>query len=81
MSTTHLPRTLAAFAGLAPIPAHPSRAVLLLIDAQREYTTGKVPLAGMDAAVAEATLAALVDRFSVAIQHTAALSRYAFEAV
>ncbi|HEU4590389.1 MAG TPA: cysteine hydrolase family protein [Steroidobacteraceae bacterium] len=53
MTAKPLPRTLASFAGLAQIPSHPSRAVLLLIDAQREYTTGKVPLAGIDAAVAE----------------------------
>jgi nicotinamidase-related amidase len=53
MATPFPPRTLAAFAGLSQIPSHPSRAVLLLIDAQREYTTGKVPLAGIDAAVQE----------------------------
>lgn len=53
MNCEPVPKTLARFAGLSRIPAHPSDAVLLLIDAQREYTTGKVPLAGMHAAVEE----------------------------
>jgi nicotinamidase-related amidase len=48
-----LPKTLADTAGLSRIPAHPSDAVLLLIDAQREYTTGKVPLVGIREAVEE----------------------------
>jgi nicotinamidase-related amidase len=53
MNMSPAPRTLAQFAGLSANPPHPSDAVLLLIDAQREYTTGKVPLAGIDAAVEE----------------------------
>jgi len=53
MPSGPVPRTLAEFAGLSRIPSHPSRSVLLLIDAQREYTTGKVPLAGIGAAVEE----------------------------
>src|SRR4051812_14801640 len=47
------PKTLARMAGISQIPAHPSDAVLLLIDAQREYTTGKLPLAGIGLAVEE----------------------------
>lgn len=53
MNGRPLPKTLADMAGLSRIPALPSDAVLLLIDAQREYTTGKVPLVGIRAAVEE----------------------------
>lgn len=53
MTETPVPKTLAQIAGLSQIPAHPSEAVLLLIDAQREYTTGQVPLTGIDPAVEE----------------------------
>jgi nicotinamidase-related amidase len=54
MNSGPLPKTLAQFAGLPGHASHPSRAVLLMIDPQREYTvTGKVPLAGIDAAVEE----------------------------
>src|SRR3954464_8024498 len=53
MTCEPVPKTLAWIAGLSQIPAHPSDAVLLLIDAQREYTTGRVPLAGIGAAVEE----------------------------
>lgn len=54
MPSTPVPRTLADFAGISRLPSDPSSSVLLLIDAQREYTTGKVPLAGIGAAVEEA---------------------------
>ncbi len=54
MSSAPVPRTLAEIAGLSRAPSHPSKSVLLLIDAQREYTTGRVPLAGVGAAVEEA---------------------------
>jgi nicotinamidase-related amidase len=50
---TPMPRTLLNFAGAPAAPSHPDVSVLLMIDPQREYTTGKVPLAGVDAAVAE----------------------------
>ena len=53
MSPPPAPRTLASFAGLSQIPGQPRDSVLLFIDGQREYTTGKVPLAGIDAAVEE----------------------------
>ena len=51
MTSHPLPRTLASFAGLSQNPGQPRDSVLLFIDGQREYTTGKVPLAGIDAAV------------------------------
>jgi nicotinamidase-related amidase len=38
---------------MARLPSDPAMAVFLLIDGQREYTTGKLPLAGIDAAVEE----------------------------
>lgn len=47
------PRTLSSLSGA---PAHPSpldRAALVIVDAQVEYTSGNLPLAGIDAAVAE----------------------------
>jgi nicotinamidase-related amidase len=47
------PKTLRELAGAPRLPAHPSSSVLLLIDGQREYTTGLLPLAGVDAAVEE----------------------------
>lgn len=50
---TDQPRTLLQMAGAKPAPAHPSRAVLVLVDAQREYTDGALRLDGIDAAVAE----------------------------
>jgi len=53
MSSGPVPRTLAQIAGVSTLPSPPSDAVLLLIDAQREYTTGQLPLAGIDAAVEE----------------------------
>ena len=53
MTHKPVPKTLAVIAGLSQIPPHPSEAVLLLIDAQREYTTGQVPLAGIDESVEE----------------------------
>ena len=46
-------QTLAQIGGLSPLPGNPRNAVLLMIDGQREYTTGWLPLAGIDAAVAE----------------------------
>jgi nicotinamidase-related amidase len=46
-------RTLLSFAGASLAPSHPDDSVLLMIDAQREYTTGRLPLTGVDAAVEE----------------------------
>jgi nicotinamidase-related amidase len=53
MSSKPVPRTLASFAGLSRNPSPPWDSVLLLIDGQREYTTGKVPLSDIDPAVEE----------------------------
>jgi nicotinamidase-related amidase len=47
-----LPKTLRDHAGIAWPPANFDDAVLLLIDAQREYTDGKLRLHGIDTAVA-----------------------------
>lgn len=46
-------QTLMDFYGAKRAPADWSKAALLLIDPQREYDTGKVPLVGIHAAVAE----------------------------
>src|SRR5262245_22720224 len=53
MTHERIPQTLARIAGLSAAPADPRDAVLLLIDTQLEYTIGRLPLAGVDAAVAE----------------------------
>jgi len=44
------PRTLASLAGLSADPSPLDRAALVVIDAQREYRDGVVPLPGLDAA-------------------------------
>lgn len=46
-----LPQTLLEMAGAPQVSARLSDAVLLIIDAQREYLDGKLPLAGIDAAL------------------------------
>lgn len=46
-------RTLLNFAGASLTPSHPDDSVLLMIDPQREYTSGRLPLAGVAAAVEE----------------------------
>lgn len=48
-----LPKTLFEMAGVKAEPVKLSNSVLLIIDAQREYTDGALPLAGVDAAIAE----------------------------
>lgn len=40
-------------AGVTPAPSALPSAALIVIDAQKEYTTGKLPLAGVDAALDE----------------------------
>lgn len=52
MSAT--PKTLLALAGAPTTPSPLDSAALVLIDAQREYTEGALPLVGVEAAVAEA---------------------------
>lgn len=48
------PKTLLDLAGAALRPASLADAVLVIIDAQNEYVSGKLPLAGIDMALAEA---------------------------
>ena len=45
------PKTLLQMAGANPAPAKLSQAALVVIDAQNEYVSGKLPLAGIDAAL------------------------------
>ncbi len=45
------PRTLLQMAGANPVPAKLSDAVVIIIDAQNEYVSGKLPLDGVDAAL------------------------------
>ncbi|MBT6093419.1 MAG: cysteine hydrolase [Rhodospirillaceae bacterium] len=48
-----LPKTLLQMAGADLTPAGWDESTLILIDCQNEYVTGAVPLAGVDAALAE----------------------------
>ncbi|HEU4951047.1 MAG TPA: cysteine hydrolase family protein [Holophagaceae bacterium] len=50
---TPQPRTLLELAGVALPPARLSEAVLVLIDVQREYRDGAVPITGVEASLAE----------------------------
>ena len=65
-----LPQTLLQMGGA---PLHPSpldAAVLVIVDAQREYASGRLPLHGIDAAVAEAgRLLALARQHRVPVIH------------
>lgn len=45
--------TLLQMAGVNALPAKLSDAVVVIIDAQNEYVSGKLPLAGVDAALAQ----------------------------
>lgn len=47
------PRTLLEIAGVTPTPSGLSKAALVVIDVQREYVDGKLPLTGVGAALAE----------------------------
>jgi nicotinamidase-related amidase len=53
MSRHVKPETLASIGGLPMMPGAPGDSVLLMIDGQREYTTGRLPLTGISAAVEE----------------------------
>ncbi len=67
---TQPPRTLLAMAGAPSHPAPLDKAVLVLIDIQREYRDGKLPLPGVDAAAAEAgRLLALAREKGVPVLH------------
>ncbi|HYH19244.1 MAG TPA: cysteine hydrolase family protein [Azospirillum sp.] len=64
------PRTLLAMAGAPAHPAPFDRAALVIVDAQVEYATGNLPLAGIDAAVAEtARLLDLARRHGAPVFH------------
>jgi nicotinamidase-related amidase len=47
------PKTLLELAGAPANPMHLAQAVLIVIDAQREYVDGKLPLSGVKPALAE----------------------------
>ncbi len=51
--TAQPPQTLLQITGVRPPVATLTDSVLLIIDAQREYTDGKLPLTGIDAAIVE----------------------------
>ena len=55
MTSTPLPKTLFEIGGAAPQAASLKESVLVLIDAQNEYVSGKLPLKGIGAAIAEAS--------------------------
>ncbi|HCI13541.1 MAG: isochorismatase [Gallionellales bacterium GWA2_60_142] len=48
-----LPKTLFEMAGARPEAGRLSNSVLVIVDAQREYVDGALPLVGVDAAIAE----------------------------
>ena len=45
-------KTLLQMAGASPTPAKLSEAAVVIIDAQNEYVSGKLPLDGVEAALA-----------------------------
>lgn len=49
-----LPKTLVELAGARPEAARLKDSVLVIVDAQREYLDGRLPLAGMEASLEEA---------------------------
>ncbi|CAJ93584.1 Nicotinamidase-related amidase [Cupriavidus necator] len=66
------PTTLLDLAGASRTPSAWEAAVLILIDHQREYVDGRLPLAGMPAAVAAcAQLLALARRHGTPVIHVA----------
>ena len=67
---TPQPQTLLAMAGAPRHPAPLDKAVLVLIDIQREYRNGRLPLVGIDEAAAEAgRLLALARARAVPVVH------------
>ena len=46
-------KTLLQMAGVNPAPANLSDAAVVIIDAQNEYVSGKLPLTGVDAALTQ----------------------------
>jgi nicotinamidase-related amidase len=53
MTTPAFTETLVRIAGLSTAPSTPQDSVLLVVDGQREYTSGRLPLVGIAAAVEE----------------------------
>ena len=47
------PKTMLEMAGLTPVPPPLSDSTIVVIDAQREYVDGKLPLVGIEPALAE----------------------------
>lgn len=65
-----IPRSLLAMAGAPLDPGPLDRAALVVIDHQKEYTTGALPLDGVDAAAVEiGALLALARRSGVPVFH------------
>ena len=77
MTTPQLaPRTLLDLAGVKRTPPQPADAVLVLIDMQREYRDGGLPLPGVDAAAGDAgRLVALARQNAVPVIHVVHHSR------
>jgi len=53
VQASELPKTLFEIAGAKPDPGKLSNSVLIIVDAQREYVDGALPLIGVKAAIAE----------------------------
>jgi nicotinamidase-related amidase len=53
-AAAELPLTLMQHAGVKSAPAHLTDSVLIIIDAQREYVDGKLPLKGIETSLREA---------------------------
>lgn len=69
-------KTLLQMAGAKAMPAKLSDAVVVIIDAQNEYVSGKLPLAGVDAALARiADLLAAARAAGAPIVHVAQKGR------
>ena len=70
------PKTLLQMAGVESIPAAWDDSVLIMIDCQREYTDGGLPLSGVDAALdAGAKLLALARSQGAPVIHVQHLGR------
>lgn len=64
VKSSALPMTMLQMAGMQPAPATMADGILLIIDAQREYTDGLLPLAGVKTAIE--ALAGLLEKARVA---------------
>ncbi|MGE0565274.1 MAG: cysteine hydrolase family protein [Pseudolabrys sp.] len=69
-------KTLLQMAGVNPVPAKLSEAAVVIIDAQNEYVTGKLPLDGVDAALGQiAALLAAARKAGAPVIHIAQRGR------